>query len=324
MSPSLKPTTEPDKAAEPDRVRLRLFRFDPVVDRAPRYESYEVPYQPRMRIIDVLDFVHENLAVDFGYRWLCGSKKCGSCAVKVNGTPKLACWDPAEPEMTIEPLANTPLIRDLVVSRDAYEADLAKMSPTLVRGAQYTEFPEALTAIDMAPAKHLRECIQCLSCQSVCPVLAQQDTAFAGPAPLVALAELALDPRDAADRATYASRQAHVFKCVSCYACEDVCPVGIPIVADAIEPLKRLAYAADPSSPGARRARTLLDIVKSRGRVNGAALALKTKSIGLDELKLAIRMLKRGKINLADTFLKQSSVEADVIRKVYDSSERTE
>lgn len=318
MSHSLKPTTEPDK------IRIRLYRFDPTVDGEPRYESYEVPYQPRMRIIDALDFVHEDLAVDFGYRWLCGSKKCGSCAARVNGTPKLVCWEPAEPEMTIEPLANTPVIRDLVTSRDAYEAGLAKMSPMLKREAEYKEFPEPLTGKDMAPGEHLRECVQCLCCQSVCPVLEQPDTGFAGPALLVALAEVALDPRDAADRAQYASREAHVFKCVSCYACEEVCPIGIPIVSDAIEPLKRLAYAADQSSPGARRALSLLDVVKSRGRVNGAVLALKTKRVGVGELKLAMRMLKSGKLNLVDTFLKHSSAGADVIRKIYDSSEKTE
>lgn len=316
MSPSLKPTTDLDK------IRVRIHRFDPAVDSAPRYESYEVPYQPRMRIMDVLDYVHENLAVDFGYRWLCGSKKCGTCAMNVNGTPKLVCWEPAEPEMTIEPLANLPLIRDLVTSRDSYEAALARLSPTLLRKTEYAQFPEPLTAIDMAPTAHLRECVQCLACQSVCPVLQQPDSGFAGPALLVALAELAQDPRDGQDRARLAGEEAQVFKCVSCYECERVCPVDIPIVHDAIEPLKRLAYGAD-AAPGARRARTFLEVVKSRGRVSGAVLALKTKRVGLDELKLAVRMLRRGKIDLTDIFLKKSASGAEAIRKTYESSEKT-
>ncbi|MCC7016751.1 MAG: 2Fe-2S iron-sulfur cluster binding domain-containing protein, partial [Rhodospirillales bacterium] len=122
MNPSSKPTTEPDK------IRVRIRRFDPEADQAPRYESYEVPRTPRMRIMDVLDYVYETEAVDFGYRWLCGTRKCGTCAVNVNGSPKLACWDEAEPEMTIEPLSNLPLVRDLVTSRDPYEAFLAKLS----------------------------------------------------------------------------------------------------------------------------------------------------------------------------------------------------
>lgn len=307
---------------EPEIVRVRIRRYDPATDSAPRYESYEVPYKPSMRIMDVLDYVYENLAVDFGYRWLCGSKKCGTCAMNVNGTPKVVCWEPAEADMTIEPLNNLPLVRDLVTSRDGYDAFLARLAPTLQREKEYTAFPEALTAVDMAPTAHLRECIQCLCCHSVCPVLQQPDTGFAGPALLVALAEMAQDPRDDMDRASLAGKEAQVFKCVSCYECERVCPVDISIVHDAIEPLKRLAYA-EGTEPGAHRARTFLELVKSRGRVNGAVLALKTKSIGLDELKLAVRMLRRGKIDLAETFLQQSSSGADAIRKTYEESEKS-
>lgn len=315
MNPSSKPTTESRI------VRVRIRRFDPETDSAPRFERYEVPYTPRMRIMDVLDYVHENLAVDFGYRWLCGSKKCGTCAMNVNGTPKLVCWEPAEPEMTIEPLANLSVVRDLVTSRDPYEAFLARLAPTLQRDKAYAGFPEPLSALDMAPTEHLRECVQCLCCHSVCPVLQQPDTGFAGPALLVALAELALDPRDDRDRASLAAREAQVFKCVSCYECERVCPVEIPIVHDAIEPLKRLAYE-EGTEPGAKRARTFLELVKSRGRVNGALLALKTKGLGADELRLALRMLRSGKIDLKETLLGRTSPEAESLRRTYEAGEK--
>ena len=314
MSPFSNQTTEADK------VRVRLYRFDPAVDREPRYEAYEVPHTPRMRIMDVLDYVHENLAVDFGYRWLCGSKKCGSCAMNVNGSPKLACWDEAELEMTIEPLSNMQVIRDLVTSRDAFEALLARLSPMLVRKAEYRGFPEPLTAIQFAPTAHLRDCIQCLACQSVCPVLKQSDSGFAGPALLVALSELAQDPRDDGARARLAGEVAQVFKCVSCYECERVCPVEIPIVSEAIEPLKRLVYQADAAA-GARHARAFLGVVKARGYLNPAVLALKTKGITLNALRLALRMVPRGKIDLGKAFMKRSAPGAKVICKTYESSE---
>lgn len=313
MSTSLKPTTEAGT------VRLRLYRFDPTIDQAPRYESYEVPRTPRMRIMDVLDHVHEREAVDFGYRWLCGSKKCGSCAVNVNGTPKLACWEEAEAEMTIEPLSNLPVVRDLVTSRDGYEAFLARLSPLIVRKAEYAGFPEPLTALQFAPTAYLRDCIQCLACQSVCPVLAQPDSGFAGPALLVALSELAQDPRDGGDRARLAGEVAQVFKCVSCYECQRVCPVEIPIVSEAIEPLKRLAYHAG-AVPGAQRARSFLEIVKARGYLNPAALTLRTKGVTLNGLRLAWRMVLRGKIDLAKLFLKRRSPGAAAIRKTYEST----
>jgi fumarate reductase (CoM/CoB) subunit B len=314
VSPFSKQTTEPDK------VRVRLYRFDPAVDRAPRYEAYEVPHTPRMRIMDVLDYVHENMAVDFGYRWLCGSKKCGTCAVNVNGSPKLACWEEAEREMTIEPLSNMQVIRDLVTSRDAFEALLARLSPMLVRKVEYPGFPEPLTALQLAPTAHLRDCIQCLACQSVCPVLKQPDSGFAGPALLVALSELAQDPRDGGDRARLAGEVAQVYKCVSCYECERVCPVEIPIVGEAIEPLKRLVYQAGAVA-GARHARAFLEVVKARGYLNPAVLALKTKGITLNALRLLLRMVPRGKIDLGKAFLKRPAPGAKVIGKTYESSE---
>jgi len=313
VSPSSKPTTEPDK------VRVHLYRFDPAVDPAPRYEDYEVPRTPRMRIMDALDYIHETMAVDFGYRWLCGSKKCGTCAVNVNGTPRLACWEEAEPEMTIEPLTNMQVIRDLVTSRDAFEEQLAKLSPTLMRKTEYPGFPEPLTALQFAPTVHLRDCIQCLACQSVCPVVKQPDSGFAGPALLVALSELAQDPRDGADRAQLAGEAAQVFKCVSCYECERVCPTEIPIVSEAIEPLKRTAYQAGAVA-GARHAHAFLDVVKARGYLNPTALALKTKGLTLDALRLAMRMVPRGKIDLGKAFLESPAAGAKVLAKTYESS----
>jgi len=314
VSPFSKPTTEPGK------VRLRLYRFDPAVDSAPRYEAYEVPHTPRMRIMDVLDYVHENQAVDFGYRWLCGSKKCGTCAVNVNGSPKLACWEEAELEMTIEPLSNMQVIRDLVTSRDGFEAQLARLSPMLVRKVEYPGFPEPLTALQLAPTVHLRDCIQCLACQSVCPVLKQPDSGFAGPALLVALSELAQDPRDGGDRARLAGEVAQVFQCVSCYECERVCPVEIPIVGEAIEPLKRLVYQAGVVA-GARHARAFLDVVKTRGYLNPTRLALKTKGLSLNALRLALRLVPRGKIDLGQALLQRPAPGAKVIGKTYESSE---
>jgi len=313
VSHSLNQTTESEK------IRVRLYRFDPAIDQAPRYDSYEVPRTPRMRIMDALNYIHEDLAVDFGYRWLCSTKKCGTCAVNVNGSPRLACWEEAESDMTIEPLSHMPVVRDLVTSRDSFETALSTLSPLIVRKTEYAGFPEPLTAVDMAPTEHLRDCIQCLACQAACPVLDQADSGFAGPALLVALSELAQDPRDGEDRARLASETAQVFKCVSCYECERVCPAEIPIVREAIEPLKRLARPTG-TSPGAKRADAFLAVVEERGYANGALIAMRTKGVTLSAIRLAVRMALRGKIDLVEIFLKRASTKVGALRRTYESS----
>ncbi len=302
-----------------DTIRARIFRYDPEVDDAPRYDAYEVPRAPHMRIIEVLDYVYETLAEDIAYRWLCSTKKCGACAVMVNGAPKLACWEPAEADMTIEPLANYPVIRDLVTDRGPYQEQLAAISPLLVRKEPYGGFPEPLTEGDAAAGYHLRDCLQCLACMAVCPVLAQPGSEFAGPATLVALAELALDPRDGADRALLAEDVGHVFQCVSCYQCDQACPTDIPIVAEAIEPLKRLAYRRGKGD-GADHARAFLDNVKTYGRVNAPRLvARSTGGLSLDALRTGARMIASGKVSVADALLKRPPATAAVIRKTYES-----
>jgi succinate dehydrogenase/fumarate reductase iron-sulfur protein len=306
-----------------ETIQARIFRYDPEVDDAPRYEAFEVPRAPRMRVIEVLDYVYDTLAQDIAYRWFCGTKKCGACAVTVSGSPVLACWEPAAPEMTIEPLARLPVIRDLVTDRRPYEATLAELSPLLARKQAYGGFPEPLSEGDMAAAEHLRDCIQCLACVAACPVLDVPDSGFAGPAPLVALAELALDPRDGADRAMLAEDVAKVFKCVSCYECERVCPVEIPIVAEAIEPLKRLAYRRGEGA-GARHARAFLDVVKTYGRVNAPRLVLASKGVTLEGIRTGVRMMTSGKVSLAESFLERPPAGAEAVRETYDASEGDE
>src|SRR5687768_17288929 len=105
----------------PATITAKIFRFDPAVDEAPRYDTLEVPHEKHMRVLDVLDYAVDNCGVGLGYRYFCGVKKCGMCGVSVNGKPVLACWEEASASMIIEPLPNMRVIRDLAVDRSAFE-----------------------------------------------------------------------------------------------------------------------------------------------------------------------------------------------------------
>ena len=99
-----------------------------------------------MRVLDALNWIAEHEATDLAYRWFCGSKMCGTCAVRMNGREVLACWEAVEPEMTIEPLRNLPVVRDLVVDRAPYEKKVASFEPWLERDTAYRGFPGAALA----------------------------------------------------------------------------------------------------------------------------------------------------------------------------------
>ena len=73
-----------------DVLTVRIRRSDPADPSSSRLAEYRVPYQPRMRVLDVLNHLAENDAPDLAYRWFCGSKMCGTCALRLNGREVLA------------------------------------------------------------------------------------------------------------------------------------------------------------------------------------------------------------------------------------------
>jgi len=282
-----------------ERIAVRIRRSEG--DNA--FQDFQVPYQKWMRVLDALNWIAENAAADLAYRWFCGSKMCGTCAVRMNGREVLACWEAVEPTMTIETLRNLPVIRDLVVDRTQYEDKVASLEPWLERTSAYTHFPEPLTHKQMKDASKALDCISCMCCYSACPVIGLGDlTNFVGPAPLVQLAQTALDPRNDPEKVKRALALTDIFNCVSCYKCEEVCPASIPIVSRIIEPLKAKTAQLIPEM--AKHSLALRNIVANRGRVDPSALVLRVQGLrALSNMPRIVRLMMRGKINPIKTFL---------------------
>jgi succinate dehydrogenase/fumarate reductase iron-sulfur protein len=298
-----------------DSIAVRIRRSDSSGGLA-AYQDFQVPYQKWMRVLDVLNWVAENKAADLAYRWFCGSKMCGTCAVRMNGREVLACWEAAEPTMTIEPLRNLPVIRDLIVDRAPYETKVARLEPWLQRREPYPQFPEPLNHKQMKDASKALDCIGCMCCYSACPVIGLGDlTDFAGPAPLVQLGQTALDPRNDPDKVKRSLALTGIFNCVSCYKCEEVCPASIPIVSRIIEPLKAKAAQLVPGM--AKHSFALRDIVAARGRVDPGALVLRVQGLrALAQMPRVIRLLLRGKINPLKTLFRIKTAAAEAAGRI--------
>lgn len=280
------------------------------------YDTFNVPYGKWMRVLDALNWIAENAATDLAYRWICGSKMCGTCAVRMNGREVLACWEAVEPEMTIEPLRNLPIIRDLVVDRTPFESAVARLEPWIERPSAYPGFPEPLSHKQMKDASKALDCIGCMCCYSACPVIGLGDqTDFAGPAPLVQLGQTALDPRNSAAKVARSLALTGIFNCVSCYKCEEVCPAAIPIVSRVIEPLKAKMAVLLPDR--ASHSRALRRIVAKRGRVDPGALVLSVQGMhAFVRLPRIVRLLLRGKINLLRTLFGTRTAAAGPARRL--------
>jgi succinate dehydrogenase/fumarate reductase iron-sulfur protein len=194
-----------------------------------------------MRVLDVLNYVYDQLDVPIAYRWFCGTKKCGECAITVDGKPTLACWEEARDHMTCDPLTNFPIIRDLVVDRVGQETVVLFGLPQITRSV-HPAFPEKLPHSSMERAHRLMKCIECNACTAAVPIrglnrLEIDWGGYAGPAALVRYARFYFDPRDETAREPRGRAMgAHNFPLYS--SLRDICPQGIDIIEDALRPMR--------------------------------------------------------------------------------------
>lgn len=121
-------------------VILKIFRYDPGADRAPRYEIYRVPWKGGLLLLSALKYVRDNLDETLAFRdYCCGCSWCSSCIMLVNGKGTQSCSRPLKPgeSLIVEPMRGFPVIRDLAVdfgvTITTAEGVFKKMEGTLVR-----------------------------------------------------------------------------------------------------------------------------------------------------------------------------------------------
>ena len=109
-------------------LHVTVQRFDPKKDPAPHPEIYTVRVNEGARVLHVLHAIHDTIDPTLSYRYCCGSGQCGSCAVRVDGEPVLACMKEATDGITIAPL-NLPVKKDLVVDLLPKIQQIASLKP---------------------------------------------------------------------------------------------------------------------------------------------------------------------------------------------------
>lgn len=104
----------PMSDATKNRMTLRVRRGGP--DEAPRHDSFDVPYEPGASVLDALILIRRDIDPTLAIRYSCVSANaCRECMVLVDGKVDYACTARLAPgTMTIDPLANKRLIRDVV------------------------------------------------------------------------------------------------------------------------------------------------------------------------------------------------------------------
>ncbi len=100
------------------QVALRVFRYNPEVDRRPHYRTFEVEAEETDLVLDLLNQVKWYQDGTLGFRRSCGHGICGSDAMRINGLNRLACKVLVREvgvKITVEPLLGLRVIKDLIV-----------------------------------------------------------------------------------------------------------------------------------------------------------------------------------------------------------------
>jgi succinate dehydrogenase/fumarate reductase iron-sulfur protein len=214
------------------KARVRILRWDPKTAGKPRYRTYTVTVSSGDKVLGALRSIHRHLDSCLSFRFNCRARHCGECSMMINGTPGLSCAVPMSRELTLEPLRNLPVIKDLVIDRgEVYRSIMGLLPPIEVR----THDGIGLRPVDMEVVGRimlLDSCIHCLCCMAVCPAYKKEPGLFLGPMGLLALATTAEQGAriDAVKKAA---------ACTECGLCERVCPRRIPILRVAVTHLRK-------------------------------------------------------------------------------------
>src|ERR671925_1357453 len=106
---------------------LKIRRYNPESGQAAYWEDFDVDLPPERSVLDGILQVKDREDASIGIRCSCRAAICGSCGVRINGRSRLACntklGDAAEGArdgaITVEPMGNMPVIKDLIVDMEA-------------------------------------------------------------------------------------------------------------------------------------------------------------------------------------------------------------
>jgi len=211
------------------RTKLAIYRFDPGTDKEPRYDPFEIDIEAGETVLAALIKVHEELDPGLSFRFACGKLKCGECSVMVNKSPCLACEKKVEPEITIEPLPNLPLIKDLVIDRNKVLNKISNLVSLLREPPSAAHGARVIDSQDVDNYIKLTSCLECLICQSACPVLEKKSKQFIGPLGLLWIVQSNL-----VESGKWNEVRELAKNCTGCGKCWKACPSKVDFLEDAI------------------------------------------------------------------------------------------
>jgi succinate dehydrogenase / fumarate reductase iron-sulfur subunit len=218
------------------KIDIYIRRFDPERDAEPRQQKYTLTVVKGMTVLDGLHELKQIQDPTLSFRFSCRMGVCGSCAMMINGKPALSCntqiLDVTQSALTLAPLPNFTIIRDLVPDLVPMFGVHARIMPYIKRGdtkemedptAEFFQSPHELEGY-----LQFTYCIKCGACMAGCPTMAT-DREYLGPMPLTQAYRYNVDSRDdgGKERKDIIAANHGAYNCHYAGECSNVCPKGV-------------------------------------------------------------------------------------------------
>jgi succinate dehydrogenase / fumarate reductase iron-sulfur subunit len=294
------------------RLAFLVRRFNPENDSHSRTQEYRLDIGRGTTVLDALIRIKNECDGSLAVRYSCRSAICGSCAMDINGSEKLACRTSVRKEwerhgaVTIAPLRNLPVIKDLVVDMSSFWGKIRDVMPWITTAPHESARPEK-SQRTLPPGRYefnnVDACIMCGACVAACTVH-EVAHGFLGPAALAKADRFVADPREPQTakqlRLTVLEQEHGIWDCTRCNFCVEVCPKDVQPM-EAIIRLRRAALNAGlTSTGGARHVIGFTELIRQHGRLNETLMPLKIIGVDLPRffqvLPLGLAMLRKGKV----------------------------
>lgn len=212
---------------------FQVYRYDPDRNENPRLDTYQIDLDEcGPMVLDALIWIKSKVDSTLTFRRSCREGICGSCAMTIDGANWLACTrfisDTAS-LATIYPLANMPVLKDLVPDLSHVLAQYELIEPWLQAKTPAPERERLQAPEERAELNGYYECILCFCCTSGCPSHWWNGDRFLGPATLLQAWRWLVDSRDetTGERLDALEDPFRLYRCHTILNCTRTCPKGL-------------------------------------------------------------------------------------------------
>ena len=258
---------------------------------SPTVQTYLLDVQEGNTILDCLNRIKWEQDGTLAFRKNCRNTICGSCAMRINGRSALACKENVGseiarfaqqlssqnrensiPEITIAPLGNMPVLKDLIVDMSGFWNSLETVSPyvsTAARKVPEREFLQTPERKAAAGGNWQLYYVWCLLLRVQC---IRGKSRFCRSHALAKAYRMVEDKRDGETQnrlEQYNEGTKGIWGCTRCYYCNSVCPMDVAPL-DQISKIKQslLETKQAGDSRSIRHRKVLIELVKEGGWID--------------------------------------------------------